>query len=277
MRSSLEVWDIARGSTHVVLQTERQIAAPNWSPCGAYLLVNADGALFRVPLNAPALVPVDLGGIGRLNHDHGISPDGATWVISSHHRGQGSEIYLVPAGGGLPRLVSPAAPSWWHGWSPDGTTLAYVAARGGHRVVDVYTQPVAGGAEVRLTGGEGHCDGPEFSADGKHIYYNCDRDGHAQIWVMASDGTKQRKLFADACVTWFPHPSPCGRHLIYLAYAPGTQGHPADVPVAIFRADPDGGNRHRLTEFCGGQGTMNVPNWSPDGAAFAFVRYALPD
>lgn len=275
MRSSLEIWDMERGEARVVLQTDRHIEAPNWSPCGSYLLVNGEGGLFRVPLDAPALQGVDLDGVGRLNNDHGISPDGRTWVFSSHHRGIGSEIYLVKAGGGVPRRVSPAAPSWWHGWSPDGARLTYVAARGGS-VIDVYTLPVDGGAEVRLTKGEGHCDGPDYSADGAQIYYNCDRDGHAQIWVMAADGSGQRKLFADDFVNWFPHPSPCGGHVIYLAYPPGTMGHPADLPVAICRMDPDGDNRVRLVEINGGQGTMNVPNWAPDGRAFAYMRYALP-
>lgn len=267
---------MARGQPRVVLQTDRHIEAPNWSPCGHYLLVNGEGGLYRVPLNAPALIAVDLDGVGRLNNDHGISPDGKVWVISSHHRGTGSEIYLVAAGGGVPRRVSPEPPSWWHGWSPDGQTLAYVAARGDSRVIDVYTLPVQGGSETRLTHGEGHCDGPDYSPDGSRIYYNCDRDGQAQIWVMGADGAGQRKLFADAFVNWFPHPSPCGRHVIYLAYPPGTQGHPADLPVAICRMDPDGGNRRRLIEFNGGQGSMNVPNWAPDGNEFAYVRYSLP-
>lgn len=267
---------MAQGKARVLLQTDRHIEAPNWSPCGTYLLVNGEGGLFRVPLQAPALQAVDLDGVGKLNNDHGISPDGKTWVISSHHRGVGSEIYLLPAGGGTPRRVSPESPSWWHGWSPDGATLTYVAARGGSRVIDVYTLPVSGGPELRLTMGEGHCDGPDYSPDGRLIYYNCDRDGHAQIWVMQADGSDQRKLFADDCVNWFPHPSPCGRYVIYLAYPPGTLGHPADLPVAICRMDPDGRNRTRLIEINGGQGTMNVPNWSPAGDAFAYVRYALP-
>lgn len=277
MRASLEVWDIARAEARVILQSDLLIEAPNWSPCGSYLLVNGGGGLFRVPLDKPALNPVDLGGIGKLNNDHGISRDGKTIVISAHHRGQGSEIYLMDVAGGEPRLVSPEAPSWWHGWSPDGQTLAYVAARGGSRVIDVYTLPVVGGAETRLTWGEGHCDGPDYSADGQHIYYNCDRDGHAQIWVMEADGRNQRKLFADEFVNWFPHPSPCGRHVIYLAYPPGTLGHPADLPVSLWRMDPDGGNRQKLVAFNGGQGTMNVPNWAPDGHAFAYVRYSAPD
>ena len=273
MRASLEIWDIALGQARVVLQTDRLIEAPNWSPCGTYLLVNGEGELFRVPLATPALARVELGGLGKLNNDHGISRDGQTYVISSHHGGKGAEMYLVPSSGGEPVRISRQAPSWWHSWSPDGKTLAYVAARHGSRVVDVYTMPASGGAERRLTHGEGHHDGPDYGADGRHIYYNCDRDGHAQIWVMGSDGVGQRKLFADDRVNWFPHPSPCGRHVVYLAYPPGTVGHPRDLPVSIWRMDPDGENRRPLFDLFGGQGTMNVPNWAPDGHAFAFVRY----
>jgi Tol biopolymer transport system component len=259
------------------LQTDRLIEAPNWSPDGRWLLVNGEGLLFSVDLARPALVQIPSGAAVKCNNDHGISPDGRTIVISSHHGGKGSEIYLMPVSGGEPVKVSPDHPSWWHGWSPDGRVLTYVAARGERRVIDVYKMPVAGGPEVRLTMGEGHCDGPDYSADGSRIYYNCDQDGHAQIWVMGADGKGQRKLFADECVNWFPHPSPDGRHLLYLAYPPGTLGHPRDLEVALVLADLEGGNRRRVLAFTGGQGTMNVPNWAPDGSAFAYMRYELPE
>ena len=272
MKSHLSVWDIAEGRARTILTVDQRIEAPNWDPAGDTLLVNGGGRLFRVPLSAPDLIPVDTGFADRCNNDHGISPDGRM-IALSHHRGNGSEMFLMPAGGGTPRLVSPESPSWWHGWSPDGRTLAYVAARGDRKVIDIYTIPVDGGAETRLTFGEGHSDGPDYSHDGSLIYWNCDRDGHAQIWVMGADGSVQRKLFADDHVNWFPHPSPCGRHLLYLAYPPGTTGHPADLPVALVLCNPDGTDRRRVLEFTGGQGTMNVPNWASDGHAFAFVRY----
>ena len=275
MRSFLETYTLGPGTTRLVLTVPGRIEAPNWSPCGGWLLVNGGGVLYRVPLEAPALLPLDTGAATRCNNDHGFSPDGQTLYLSSHHEGQGAQIYRLPVAGGDPVKISPQAPSWWHGVSPDGGRLAYVAARGDSRVVDVYTCAAAGGAETRLTHGEGHCDGPDFSADGSRIYYNCDRDGHAQIWVMAADGSGQRKLFADDHVNWFPHPSPCGRHLLYLAYPPGTTGHPADLPVALVLCDPDGANRRRVREFTGGQGTLNVPCWAPDGSAFAYVRYAI--
>jgi Tol biopolymer transport system component len=272
MKSFLEIFDLASGSARSVLSHDGVIEAPNWDPSGDSLLVNGGGKLFRVPLDAPRLVPVDTGFAARLNNDHGISPDGKTIVISNH-RDRGSEIFLMPATGGEPKLVSPDAPSWWHGWAHDGQRLAYVAARGGDRVIDVYTIGIGGGAETRLTQGEGHCDGPDYSGDGARIYYNCDRDGHAQIWVMNVDGSDQRKLFADDHVNWFPHPSPDGAHLVYLAYPPGTTGHPANLPVALCLAAPDGTNRRRILEFTGGQGTINVPCWAPGGPAFAYVRY----
>lgn len=276
MRSSLEIWDMAKGVARVVLQSDDVIEAPNWHPDGARLLVNGGGRLFWVPLDAPALLPVETGFADRCNNDHGISPDGTT-IVLSHHRGRGSEMFLVDAAGGEPRLVSPDSPSWWHGWSPDGTRHAYVAARGGSRVIDVYTIAREGGAEVRLTQGEGHSDGPDYAPDGSRIYYNCDRDGHAQIWVMNVDGSDQRKVFADDHVNWFPHPSPDGGNVTYLVYPPGTLGHPADLNVSIWVMDPDGGGRRQLMGLRGGQGTMNVPNWAPDGSAFAYVRYGVGD
>ena len=271
MQSVLCIWDVAAASERVVLAADGRIEAPNWDPAGDSLLVNGGGLLFRVPLDAPALVPVETGFAVKCNNDHGISPDGK-WIALSHHAGRGSEIYMMPAAGGEPVAVTKHAPSWWHGWSPDGKRLAYVAARG-PGPIDVYTIGVAGGAETRLTQGEGHCDGPDFSADGARIFYNCDRGGHAQIWVMDADGGNQRQVFADDYVNWFPHPSPCGRYLVYLAYPAGTTGHPADLAVALVLCDGDGFHGKRITEFTGGQGTINVPSWARDGAAFAYVRY----
>ena len=272
MRSCLEIFTLATGQTQTVLQTDALIEAPNWHPSG-WLLVNGDGRLFRVDLADPRLDPIATPPDLRCNNDHGFTRDGSA-ILFSAHRGNGAEIFHMPLGG-TPTLISPDAPSWFHGTSPDGHAMTYPAARSGKRSVDIYAKPF-GGPEQRLTLGQGHCDGPDYSADGRQIFYNCDRTGHAQIWVMNTVGSDQRQLFADAHVNWFPHPSPDGRHLLYLAYPPGTAGHPRDLPVALCLCDPDGGNRQRILEFNGGQGSINVPCWSPDGSAFAFMRFAPP-
>jgi len=274
MRSFLEIHDLASGETRLVLATDRLIEAPNWHPDG-WLLVNGDGRLYRVPLASPDLQLLDTGTVRRCNNDHGFSPDG-TQIILSSHTGRGSEIFLMPVAGGVPEPVTRNAPSWWHGWSPDGARIVYAAARGGPRV-DIWSCPAGGGEERRLTFGEGHSDGPDYSADGAFIYYNCDRSGHAQIWRMRPDGTGHEQVFADRFVNWFPHPSPDGRHVLYLAYPAGTEGHPRDRQVALVLMDPDGGNRRTVAAFNGGQGSINVPCWAPDGTAFAFMRYAAPE
>ena len=272
MRSYLEIYDLASGQSRLVLATDRLIEAPNWHPKG-WLLVNGEGRLFRVPLDKPDLLPVDTGHATRCNNDHGISPDGRRIMLSSHTE-RGSEIFSIPVAGGVPVAVTEQAPSWWHGWSPDGGRIAYAAARGG-RVVDIYTCPAGGGDEVRLTFGEGHSDGPDYGPDGGWVWYNCDRTGRAQIWRVRPDGTGHEQVFEDGLVNWFPHPSPDGRHVLYLGYPAGTEGHPRDKPVVLVLMGPDGSNRRQVAAFNGGQGTMNVPNWAPDGSAFAYVRYGV--
>ncbi|MCX8509777.1 MAG: hypothetical protein ORN49_13035, partial [Rhodobacteraceae bacterium] len=244
----------------------------NWGPDGRFLLVNAEGRLWRVPLERPALDPFDTGFANRCNNDHGFSPDGR-WLALSHHTGRGAEIFRMPAEGGVPMAVTHAAPSWFHGWSPDGARITYAAARGGSRRVDIYTAAADGSDERRLTFGSGHADGPDYGADGQWIYYNSDQSGPAQIWRVRPDGSGHQKLFADERVNWFPHPSPDGEWVVYLSYPPGTKGHPADLPVQVCRMRPDGSDRVILAEITGGQGTMNVPSWSPDGKGFAFIAY----
>ena len=270
-RARLEIYDLARARSRVILQTDLRIEAPNFYPDGQSLLVNGAGRLMRVPLGAPELLLVETGFANRCNNDHGFSPDGRQ-IYFGHHRENRAEIFTVPLVGGVPQLVSPQAPSWFHGCAPDGAALVYPAARGGTRVVDIYT--LSQGIETRLTQGEGHSDGPDFSADGAWIYYNSDRTGHAQIWRMRPDGTEQHQLFADNYVNWFPHPSPNGQDVLYLAYPAGTLGHPRDLPVALCLMDVDGQSRRRVIEMTGGQGSINVPCWSPDGGAFAYMRYA---
>ncbi len=269
MRSSLEIHTIATGQTRVVLQTNRLIEAPNWHPEG-WLMVNAEGRLWRVPLSDPALLPIPMDLEARCNNDHGFTRDGRH-ILFSAHRGNGAEIFRMPLQGGAASCISSQPPSWFHGTSPDGLSMVYAAARS-DRQVGIASKPFDG-PERLLLHGPFHADGPEFSADGSAIFFNSDQGGHAQIWVMGTDGANPRPLFQDDQVNWFPHPSPDGRHLLYLAYPPGTQGHPRDLPVALCLCDPQGGNRRRLLDLFGGQGSLNAPPWSPDGGAFAFVRY----
>ncbi len=274
MRSYLETYEIASGEVRTVLATDLHIEAPNWDPWRRALVVNAEGRLFRVSLQDGALQEVETE-LRHLNNDHGLMPDGARLVVSENVKGRGSVIYTLPAEGGAATQVSGEPGAYWHGVSPDGTTFAFCGKREGQ--FDIYTMPATGGPEVRLTGRdgfEGHNDGPDFSSDGRWLWLNSDRTGHAQIWKMRADGSGVQHVFEDDHVNWFPHPSPDGEWVVYLAYPPGTLQHPPMKDVALCLMRPDGSDRRRLLEFVGGQGTINVPSWAPDGSAFAYVRYA---
>ena len=129
MRSSVEIYTIATGETRIVWQTQQLVEAPNWSPDGQSLVINGDGLLYRLAVTGGEPQLIDTGFARTCNNDHGISPDGTTIVISDKTQFGASTIYTLPAAGGSPQQVTLNRPSYWHGWSPDGKTLAYCGIR----------------------------------------------------------------------------------------------------------------------------------------------------
>jgi TolB protein len=269
--STLETQTISSTDRRVVRVWQSRIEAPNWPKGGDSLIINGGGKLHRVPLNGGLPETIDTGFAVRCNNDHGVSPDGKSLVISDQTRGGKSLIYTLPITGGTPKLITPEGPSYWHGWSPDGKTLAYCAQRSGE--FDIYTIPIEGGAETRLTTAKGLDDGPEYSPDGQTIFFNSDRSGTMQIWRMKTDGSEQEPVTADEYQNWFAHPSPDGRSLVFVSYEKSVTGHPEDKDVRLRLMNLETKTITVLGRFVGGQGTINVPSWSPDGKKIAFVTY----
>ena len=271
--SLLEVLDVETGRRKVLYTSEASIQAPNWTPDGRALIYNQDGLLYRFDLatRRPSVIPT--GFATQNNNDHVLSPDGR-WLGLSHHapeHGGRSIIYVVPIEGGTPRQVTPAGPSYLHGWSPDGRYLVYTAERDGE--YDIYRIPVEGGEEVRLTHTPGLDDGPEYSPDGQYIYFNSVRSGTMQIWRMRPDGTEPEQLTDDAFNNWFPHVSPDGRWVLFLSYLPDVDpsDHPFYRPVYLRLMPAASGSPRVVAYLYGGQGTLNVNSWAPDSRHAAFV------
>src|SRR6202795_577165 len=285
--STLERVTIASTVRHVVYVAPERFEAPNWTHDGTSFLFNRNGSIYRLPVSGGEPALIDTGFANRCNNDHGISPDQTSLAISDQSQGDNQSIvYIVPIAGGVPRRITQKSPSYWHGWSPDGKTLAFVGQRNDE--FDIYTIPVTGGEETRLTTAKGLDDGPEYSPDGKYIYFNSERTGHMQIWRMRADGSGQEQVTVDDWNNWFPHISPDGAWMVFLSYEPDVKGHPENKDVMLrIMSLSDGeksdwkmsdGKISVLAKLFGGQGTINVPSWSPDSKQVAFVSYALvPD
>lgn len=278
--SYIQLLDIYTGKTDTLLSSKKHIEAPNWH-ADNYLIVNSYGKIYRVDLATSALKEINTGFATECNNDHGISPD-KKWLAISHNdkkdpsaKPYKSAIYILPITGGNPRRITTGVPSFWHGWSPDGHTIAYCAERNDN--FDIYTVNTSGGAEKRLTTSEGLDDGPEYAPDGQYIYFNSYRTGHMQIWRMRSDGSMPEQLTFDENSNWFAHPSPDNKWMVYIAYTTDEkQNHLFGKSVKLRLMDLHTKAIKDLTPvFYGGQGTINVPSWSADSKKIAFVSYSV--
>ncbi len=272
--STLETIRIDSTDRRVVYVAPERFEAPNWARDGSYLLFNRSGRLEKIPPTGGMPTQIDTGFANRCNNDHGISPDGKWLAISDQSQDEHkSLVYVVPITGGVPKRVTQSSPSYWHGWSPDGSTLAFVGERRGD--FDIYTIPVAGGAETQLTTAKGLDDGPDYAPDGSFIYFNSERTGQMQIWRMKPDGSTQEQITSDEFNNWFPHPSPDGKWIVFLSYGKEVSGHPENKDVTLRLMSLADRKITVLAQLFGGQGTINVPSWSPDSKRLAFVSYQL--
>lgn len=275
--STLEKINITSMERNVVYKTDEHIEAPNWTPDGKTLIYNSNGLLYKISVEGgePNQIPTSFA--KRINNDHGVSPDGTQIVISDQTENGKSMIYSLAIDGGEPRKITSLGPSYWHGWSPDGNTLAYCAQRNGN--YDIYTIPFQGGEETRLTTADGLDDGPDYSPDGKFIYFNSERTGTMQIWRMKTDGSQQEQISFDKYHDWFAHPSPDGKWIVYVSF--GTEvpanSHPANKQVKLRIMNLKTKEVRLMVKLFGGQGTINVPSWSPDSKQVAFVSYNLKE
>ncbi len=261
--------------------------APNWS-ADNFLYFNNGGKMFKVKADLPAATPptlaipepapLNLGLLTNINNDHALSFDGKWLAISDQSQGnRQSAVWVVPiegAGTTPPKRLTENTPSYFHGWSPDGKTLAYCGQRNNR--FDIYTISADGGAETKLTNNTtGKDDGPEYSPDGQFIYFNSDRTGTMQIWRMKADGSAPEQLTKDDLNNWFPHISPNGQQMVFLTYEKGVADHPENKDVQLKVMNLRTGAITLLAKLFGGQGTINVPSWSPNSQYLAFMSYQI--
>jgi TolB protein len=264
---------VGSGTATVVHRYDGSFQAPNWTRDGAALVYAQEGRLYRFDLASRSAQAINTGFATRNNNDHVLSFDGRMLGISNHspEDSGASIVYVLPAAGGTPRRVTAQGPSYLHGWSPDGQWLVYVGQR--HDEFDVYKARASGGNEIRLTTTPGLDDGPEYSPDGAYIYFNSARTGRMQIWRMRPDGSDQQQVTNDGFNNWFPHLSPDGKWMVFISFPAdvAADDHPFYKHVMLRLMPVSGGASRVIAYVYGGQGTINVPSWAPDGKRLAFV------
>jgi Tol biopolymer transport system component/sugar phosphate isomerase/epimerase len=280
-RSLLCVYDCETRTVETLKTFDRVIEAPNWHKDGDSIFYNSDGLIYRYQISTGEEQVVPSGICCNCNNDHVLSPDHSEIAVShSAKGGWDSKVYILPIQGGEPRLVTPNSPSFLHGWSPDGTELAYCAFRmeEGNLAVDVYSISAEGGEERQLTRHAAFNDGPEYAPNGTDIWFNSTRTGLMQIFRMKRDGSEQTQMTFEERNNWFAHVSPDGKKVVNLSYSKeGLEAaeHLPNMSVELWMMNADGSGRERILEFFGGQGSINVNSWAPDSRRFAFVMYEL--
>ena len=285
--SILCTMDVETGEETVLHEFPGIIEAPNWLNDGNTLLYNADGKIYRYEIDKDHVEQVDTGFCVQCNNDHVPSPDNQLLAVSCMppeltDGTYESHIYVLPMTGGEPKDLTGPGLSYLHGWSPDGKELAYCAFRKKPEEetmrIEICTIPSDGGEETCLTDGKGYNDGPEYSPDGKHIWFNSTRSGLMQVWRMNRDGSGLTQMTDSDANNWFGHVSPDGKHVIYLTFAKGElepNEHLPNMYVSLVMMDYDGQNKKKLLDLFGGQGSINVNSWAPDSRRIAYVKYVL--
>jgi len=276
--SHLEIAEVATGKRKILYSVKNSIQAPNWTLDNKALIYNSEGLIYRFDLVSKNTTVLPTGFVSRNNNDHVLSFDGKMLGLSSSsgESEYGSLVYTVPVAGGVPKRITPIGPSYLHGWSPDGKWLTYTGGR--NKVYDIYKIASDGsGTEIKLTNEPTLDDGSEFSPDGKYIYFNSARTGSMELWRMQPDGSQQEQLTDDKLQNWFPHISPDGKWIVFLSYMPEVDAgaHPFYKQVYLRKMPVNGGRTKVIAYLFGGQGTINVPSWSPDGKDIAFISNSI--
>lgn len=281
--SHIEVMDVQTGLRRVLHSAPNSLQAPNWTPDGKDLIYNAEGLLYRYNLTNGSIAKLNTGSATQNNNDHVLSFDGKMMAISNHTgEKRTSTLYVLPVTGSdnPTQVTSPdSGHSYLHSWSIDGKKLIFTGQR--KNKFDIWAIDIATKKETALTNTETLDDGPEFTPDGKYIYFNSVRTGTMKLWRMRADGSNQEQITFDEYNDWFPHISPDGKWIVYVSFPKDIdpKDHPFYKKIYLRLMPMSGGIPRTIAYIYGGQGTINVPSWSPDSKRVAFVsnsKYPLP-
>jgi TolB protein len=203
----------------------------------------------------------------RTLSDYGLSasawsPDGRQIVFQSSF-----QVYVVNTDGSHLQKLKRAPTGAMSGngltpnWSPDGRRIAFAGERGitGDAI---FLMDADGKGQTRLTRNPNRDDfTPAWSPDGRKIAFSSAPGDNFHIYVVNTDGSKQRTLMRQAADDILPAWSPDGREIAFARERGNGKGQ-------LYAMNADGSNQHRLTRD---RADNSFPAWSPDGRKIAFA------
>ncbi len=148
-------------------------------------------------------------------------------------------------------------------FSPDGSHLLYSAKPPGEKKRDIFVSRIDGSDEQNLTHQAGSSWSPEWSRDGRFIYFTSNRDGTRQVFRMRPDGSHIENISRNHDETSEYALSPDGRYIVFSSYLDNLKRRSLIVALS------DGSSQRVLPE--GGAHAI----WSPDGQWILYNR--VPD
>lgn len=152
-------------------------------------------------------------GLKRLTNEWAIdsspswSPDGRKIAFVSSRWGDPHIFVMNADGSGVKRITDRGTYNQTPDWSPKGDVIAFTA-RDERNVFDIFTVNPSTKQIKRLTQDQGNNEEPGFSPDGNHLVFTSTREGRSQVWVMAVDGSNQRRITSRGGFTtpsWSPY------------------------------------------------------------------------
>jgi Tol biopolymer transport system component len=288
------IYDLQKKTATTLFTIDGEWHAPNWTADGKSIVSDMGGSLYRIPVTgAGGGTPEKIYGSQKmtLTNDHALSWDGKQIAVTGIALPMPAKIrsaedlhnslLILNLDGSNPREVHLG---WLHGWSPDGAHVVYTQFVGGN--ADIYRIGADGSGELRMTTNKAEDDGPEYSPDGKWVYFCSKRSGKWDAWRMPATGAGPDDNLAGKITSsadtqdWFPHISPDGKWLYTISYPMDHPDHSYigdGMKIKLLRlkngVGEKGAELTTVRTFFGGQGAGNTGGWSPDSKKFAWTEY----